>query len=45
MAVHESAVIDLPIVGHPIELLASLAMVLVGVWVPILVAIVITSAV
>jgi len=45
MAVHESVVIDLPIVGHPIELLVSFAMVLVGVWVPILVAIVITSAV
>jgi hypothetical protein len=43
MAVHESAVIDIPVIGRPIELLVSLAMLLIGVWVPILVAIVTTS--
>jgi hypothetical protein len=45
MAMHESAIVDLPIVGPLVELVLSLAVVLVGVWIPIVVAIVITSAV
>jgi hypothetical protein len=45
MAVGESAVAELPIVGPPVELVLSLAVALVGVWLPIVVAVVITSAV
>jgi hypothetical protein len=45
MHVAESAVVELPIVGPLIERVLSLALALVGVWVPIAVAIVITSAV
>jgi len=45
MALHDSAIVELPIIGPPIELVLSLAVVLVGVWVPIEVAFVITSAV
>ena len=45
LAMHEAAVVELPIVGPLVELVLSLAVVLVGVWIPILVAIVITSAV
>ena len=45
MALHESAIVELPVVGPPVELVLSLAVILVGAWVPIVVAIVITSAV
>lgn len=45
MAIHESAVVELPMVGPLVELALSLAVTLVGVWVPIMVAMVITSAV
>ena len=43
MAIAESAVAELPIVGPLIALVLSLVVLLVGVWVPIVVAIVITS--
>jgi hypothetical protein len=45
MALHESAIVEPPVVGPPVELVLSLAVILVGAWVPIVVAIVITSAV
>ena len=44
MAVGESAVVELPIVGPLVERVVGLAVTLVGVWVPIVVAVVITSA-
>ena len=45
IAAGESAVVELPVVGPLVELVVWLAVALVGVWVPIMVAIVITSAV
>jgi len=45
VAVYQSAIVELPIIGPPLELVLSLAVVLVGVWLPIVVAIVITSVV
>jgi hypothetical protein len=44
MAFAESAVVELPIVGPLLENVLGLALAFVGVWVPIVVAIVITSA-
>ena len=44
IAVGESAVVELPIIGPLVERVVGLAVTLVGVWVPIVVAIVITSA-
>jgi hypothetical protein len=44
IAVGESAVVELPIVGPLVERVLSMAVTLVGVWIPIVVAIVITSA-
>ncbi len=41
----ESSVVELPIVGPLLENVLLLAVALVGVWVPIMVAVVITSAV
>jgi len=43
-ATSESAVVELPVVGPLVERVLSLAVALVGVWIPIVVAIVITSA-
>jgi hypothetical protein len=45
MAIGESAVVELPVVGPLLENVLLLAVALVGAWVPIAVAIVITSAV
>jgi len=45
MAISESAVVELPLVGPLLENVLLLAVALVGVWVPIMVAMVITSAV
>ena len=44
VAVGESAVVELPIIGPLIERTLSLAVALVGVWITIVIAIVITSA-
>ena len=45
MAISESAVVELPLVGSLLENGLLLTVALVGIWVPIMVAIVITSAV
>jgi hypothetical protein len=45
MAVGESAIIEVPIMGPLVERFVSLSVPLVGVWVPIMVAILITSIV
>lgn len=44
IAVGESAVVELPVVGPLVERVVGLAVMLVGVWIPIVVAIVIASA-
>ena len=44
IAVGESAVVEVPVVGPLVERVVTLAVTFVGVWVPIVIALVITSA-